>query len=76
MLDRLAWNIVHCQRFIRGYLARRKYKGMVELSRQDKAAVRGFCVYIANESDDRLFNIARQQEHDLQRYNKMVSIYV
>ena len=73
LMDKVGWNIVHCQRFVRGFLVRRRFRGMLELARQDKAAVRGFCVYIGNSSDDVMHNLTKQREHDAERKRLDVS---
>ena len=73
MMDKVGWQIVNVQRIARGWLVRRHFRGMLELSRQDGAAVRGFCVYMTNASEDRYNMLHRQDEHDKMRYVERVS---
>ncbi len=76
MMDTVGWKVVHCQRFVRGWLVRKHFRGMLELSRQDQAAVRGFCVYLTNASQDRFNFLNRQDEHDKIVYADRVSTHL
>ncbi len=42
-----------------------------ELSRRDKQAVRGFCVYLSKESDELGYQLNKQRDHDTHRYHKV-----
>ena len=42
-----------------------------ELSRRDKQAVRGFCIYLGKESDEIFYQLNKQKEHDTHRYHKV-----
>ena len=45
---------------------------MVALAQQDSAAVRGFCVYVSNMTEDFAHNQLKQQEHDAERKQREV----
>ena len=42
-----------------------------ELSRRDKQAVRGFCIYLGKESDEIYYQLNKQKDHDTHRYHKV-----
>ncbi len=49
------------------------YRDAKELSRRDKQAVRGFCIYLNKESDEFYNQLHKQKDHDTHRYHKVLS---